>query len=432
MKKISAVIMAGGRGTRLGDLTNEIPKPMVEVCGVPILERQITTLREQHITDIYITVNYLGEIIQNYFQDGSAFGVHIQYIKEEIPLGTGGSLYYLRDLIKDDFILLFGDLIEDIDFHRFIDFHQKKASLITLFAHPNSHPFDSDLLVVNKEDEVIDIDSKHNVRDYYYHNLVNAGIYICSPRIFSFFLEPHKCDLEKDIIGPSLSSHQVFAYPSSEYVKDAGTLDRLALVEKDIQSGIVQSKNLKNQQKAIFLDRDGTINVLKGFLTDIKDFDLLPDVEEAIHLINKSRYLAICITNQPVVARGEVTFEELDDIHHKMETLLGQKGAYLDDLFFCPHHPDKGYAGEVKELKIDCDCRKPKIGMLLKAKDKYNINLEKSWFIGDSNNDIQTGINGGCQTIYVGTNPSGLFAKPNYICQNLYEAVKLILNKNEE
>lgn len=135
----------------------------------------------------------------------------------------------------------------------------------------------------------------------------------------------------------------------------------------------------------------------------------------AIHLINKSRYLAICITNQPVIARGEVTFVELDDIHHKMETLLGQKEAYLDDLFFCPHHPDKGYAGEVKELKIDCDCRKPKIGMLIKAQDKYNINIKESWFIGDSNNDVQTGINSGCQTVYIGTNPSGLFAKPNYI-----------------
>ena len=128
---------------------------------------------------------------------------------------------------------------------------------------------------------------------------------------------------------------------------------------------------------------------------------------EAIRHINSSGYLAIVITNQPVIARGEVTVPELDLIHNKMETLLGQEGAYLDAIYFCPHHPDKGFEGEVPELKIDCNCRKPKPGMLLKAAEDFNIDLNQSWMVGDGKNDIEAGKNAGCHTALIGTEDFG-------------------------
>ena len=159
------------------------------------------------------------------------------------------------------------------------------------------------------------------------------------------------------------------------------------------------AKNLKNKQKAIFLDRDGTINKYVGFLRNIDDFELIDGVAEAIRKINESGYLAVVVTNQPVVARGEVSFEELEEIHNKMETLLGKEGAYLDAIYYCPHHPHKGYEGERPELKIDCDCRKPKPGMLLKAAADFNIDLSRSWMVGDGENDIKAGINAGCMTV---------------------------------
>ena len=127
--------------------------------------------------------------------------------------------------------------------------------------------------------------------------------------------------------------------------------------------------------------------------------ELIDGVAEAIRKINESGYLAVVVTNQPVVARGEVSFEELEEIHSKMETLLGKEGAYLDAIYYCPHHPHKGYEGERPELKIDCDCRKPKPGMLLKAAEDFNIDLSKSWMVGDGENDIQAGINAGCKTV---------------------------------
>ena len=194
----------------------------------------------------------------------------------------------------------------------------------------------------------------------------------------------------------------MFCYDSPEYVKDMGTPDRFHQVEEDFKAGRVSAKNLSNKQKAVFLDRDGTINKYVGFLRNINDFELIDGVSEAIKRINASGYLAIVITNQPVIARGEVTYEELNKIHNKMETLLGNEGAYLDAIYYCPHHPDSGFVGEVKELKIDCDCRKPKPGLLLKASQELNIDLSQSWMIGDSKNDIMAGKNAGCKTALIG------------------------------
>ena len=124
----------------------------------------------------------------------------------------------------------------------------------------------------------------------------------------------------------------------------------------------------------------------------------------AIRKINEAGYLAIVVTNQPVIARGEVSFEELEEIHNKMETLLGKEGAYLDAIYYCPHHPHKGYEGERPELKIECDCRKPKPGMLFKAAEDFNIDLSQSWMIGDGENDVKAGINAGCKAVLLSDN----------------------------
>ena len=216
----------------------------------------------------------------------------------------------------------------------------------------------------------------------------------------------------------------MFCYNSPEYVKDMGTPERYQKVCAEFKEGRVQARNLSNKQKAIFLDRDGTINQYKGFLKKISDFELLPKVTEAIQLINESGYLAIVVTNQPVIARGEATMLELVDIHNKMETLLGQEGAYLDQVYICPHHPDKGYPGEVPELKISCNCRKPKPGMLYKASKDFNIDLSQSWMIGDSQNDIVAGMAAGCKTILIGTGAYGQDITVN----SLLEGVQAILH----
>ena len=434
----TAVIMAGGKGTRLHSLSKDIPKPMFLILGKPILEYQIESLRDNGITDIIIVIGYLGDAIFNYFKDGKDFGVNIKYITENEPLGSAGALYYLKENIgkdlsvNDDFFLIFGDVLLNIDWDRFMNFHKRNGGLATLYVHPNTHPYDSDIVIVDAKDKVLRIESKNLKRDFFYHNIVNAGIYCLNQALLNDISAPIKTDLEKDILVPQVIKGNVYAYKSTEYVKDMGTPDRLLVVSEDVKSGVVLSRSLRNKQKAIFFDRDGTINVFKGFLNRAEDFELYPDVVEAIQKVNNSNYLAIVATNQPVIARGDCSCCDLEQIHMKMETLLGENGAYLDDLFFCPHHPDKGFEGEVPELKIECGCRKPKIGMLLEAAEKYNIDLAQSWFVGDSTVDIQTGRNANMRTVLVKTGMAGkdykYDVKPDIVADNLLEAVLRILS----
>lgn len=431
---MKAVIMAGGKGTRLQSINKDIPKPMFEVLSKPILEYQIESLKKCGVKSIIIIIGHLGEVIKEYFGNGEKWDVDISYIVEETPLGTAGALYYLNGNIDDDFLLVFGDLILDVDFNKFMAYHKEKKSGITLFGHPNSHPFDSDIIVKNEDGLVTGIDSKKNDRSaYYYENFVNAGLYCMSAKILDYIPEPRKIDLEKELITSCIERGEVYAYKSTEYVKDMGTPDRLEMVQKDVASGVLEGRSLMNVQKAIFLDRDGTINKLNGFVKSTEEFELMDGVAAAISAINASGYLAIVITNQPVIARGECSVETLDNIHKKMHTLLGNEGAYVDDLFYCPHHPDKGFAGEVVELKFDCDCRKPKTGLIDKAVDIYNIDVSKSWFIGDATMDIQTGKNAGCKTILVKTGMKGEDGKydvtPDYTAMNLLDAVDIITKK---
>lgn len=435
---MKVVIMAGGKGTRIASVKSDVPKPMIPICGKPILEWQIENLKACGLVDITLVIGYLGHVIKDYFGDGSKFGVDISYFIEESPLGTAGALFKMPEL-TEVFLLLCGDVILNVDFNRFIEFHQKNNAWASLMAHPNGHPYDSSLLVteilppqveggnpvdthrvvkwMNKEDERL-----------YYKNRVNAGIEIISPQLLLETMKhfvprhpetPDKIDLDRDVLKPCISSGRIFAYDTPEYIKDMGTPDRYYEVEKDIESGKVKARNLNNKQKAIFLDRDGTINKYVGFLTKPEQFELLPGVADAIKMINKSGYLAVVVTNQPVIARGDCTWEELQQIHDKMETDLGKDGAFVDAVYVCPHHKDKGFEGERPEYKYECDCRKPKPGLLLQAAKDYNIDLSQSYMIGDSARDIDAGQSAGCK--------DSLLTETNY-GESVYDIVKQILN----
>ncbi len=416
---MKTVIMAGGKGTRISSIASDIPKPMIKIEGKPVLEHEIECLRDQGFTDLIITVSHLGQIIMDYFGDGSRFGVQIQYFNEEAPLGNAGALFKLREQLKDDFLLLNADAIFDVDFNRFVEYHRVKGGFVTLFTHPNSHPYDSGVLIADENGAVETWLTKEDTRPQWYRNRVNAGLHVINPAVLDMTGidsdtvgtvvdgKTVKVDLDRQILKPLCGTGKMFCYDSPEYVKDMGTPDRYEAVCRDFAAGRVKAKNLKQKQKAIFLDRDGTINKHVGFLRNIDDFELLPGAAEAVKKINESGYLAIVITNQPVIARGEVTRGQLQEIHNKMETLLGAEGAYLDAIYYCPHHPHKGYEGEVAELKIDCDCRKPKPGMLLKAAEDFHVDLSSSWIIGDGENDIKAGKAAGCQTALIGTENFG-------------------------
>lgn len=414
---MKVVIMAGGRGTRIAELFPDIPKPLIPVDGMTILEREIRSLASQGFKDIILTVGYLADKIIAYFGDGNRLGVKIDYFVEKTPLGNAGALFQLKDKIGNEpFFLLNADAAFDVDFNRMLDFHKNHGGFVTLFTHPNSHPYDSGLIIADNEGNVEKWLSKEDERPQWYNNRVNAGLHVIDPKILEFSLQNleidpttgfpmGKVDLDRQILKPLCGTGKMYCYDSPEYVKDMGTPERFHQVEADYKNGVVQAKNLHNKQKAIFLDRDGTINKYVGFLRNIDDFELIEGVSEAIKKINQSGYLAIVVTNQPVIARGEVTWDELHEIHKKMETLLGKDGAYIDGVYICPHHPDKGFEGERPEYKIDCYCRKPKPGLLLQAANDFNIDLSQSIMIGDSLIDEEAGLNARCKhSIRINTN----------------------------
>ena len=393
---MKAIIMAGGMGTRIASVRSDVPKPMIEICGKPILQYQIENLIDSGITDITLVVGHLGHIIQDYFGDGSKFGVKISYFVEDHPLGTAGALFKMPDL-TEDFLLLCGDTVFNLDFSRFIEFHKSHKAWASLMAHPNGHPYDSSLLVTEilppaKEGE-LPSDTKRVVKwlakedeRLYYKNRVNAGIEMISPELIEYTRKnfkprhpetPDKIDLDRDVLKPAIPTGKLFAYDTPEYIKDMGTPDRYYETEKDMQCGRISAKNLSQKQKAVFLDRDGTLNKENGFVKTPDQLELIDGVTEAVKAINKSGYLAIVITNQPVIARGECSFETLQAIHDKLETELGKDGAYIDALYYCPHHPDSGFEGERIAYKGKCNCRKPSTGLIEQAQKDFNIDISQ-------------------------------------------------------
>jgi len=427
---MKALILAGGKGTRLGEKTQLIPKPMLLIGGKPVLQHQVELFKSYGITDITLLVNHLSNTIIQYFGNGHAFGVSITYYSEHLPLGTAGGLKELEESLKDDFILLYGDVMVNMDLDRLIDFHSKSNSECTLVVHPNDHPQDSDLVEVDDHDRVIAFHSKPHDEDKYYRNLVNAGLYIMSPSILRFLRKGRKADFGKDVFPSIYKKINMFGYNTAEYLKDMGTPTRLERVTADYLSGRIERSSYKHKRPCIYLDRDGVLNEDTDLISRHEDLNLFEFIPAAVKRINQSEYLSVVITNQSVVARNLCTYDEVKVIHNKMEALLGEEGAYLNGIYFCPHHPDGGFPGENTLYKVDCKCRKPKPGMLLEAAKKFNIDLKKSWMVGDSDRDIKAGKAAGCKTIAVRTGRSTHTSKltPDYWFQNLTEAISFILD----
>jgi D,D-heptose 1,7-bisphosphate phosphatase len=431
---MQAIILAGGQGTRLQSVNKQVAKPMLPIGDKPLLEHQLLLLKAAGFTKIIILVNHLKETIQGYIGDGSRWGVSVSYYEETTPLGTVGGVKAVEDKIDGDFLLLYGDVMLSMDLNRLITFHQQKKSECTLVIHPNDHPYDSDLVEMDGNARITSFHPKPHDENRYYQNLVNAGVYVLSPKIFQYLEKDKKADFGKDIFPKLVSTLAMFGYNTTEYLKDMGTPDRLEQVTADYLDGKIEARNLKHKQRAIFLDRDGVLNVDHPYIASTEQLQLFPFTAEAIKKINKSNFLSIVVTNQPVVARNICSEADLRIIHNKLDTVLGYERAKLDALYYCPHHPDKGYPEENPVYKIECSCRKPKPGMLLDAARDFNIDLTASFIIGDDERDVEAGKNAGVTSIGVRTGKAlkGSKLQPDYMFDNVLKAVEFILQSSSK
>ena len=429
---MQVVILAGGKGTRMGNLTQQVPKPMLPLAGKPILEHQIELARRYGHTDIVLLTGHLGNVIEEYFGDGARWGVRLRYCREPSPLGTAGAVKEVEAWLDGDFLVFYGDVMMDVDLQRLAAFHAAKTALATLVVHPNGHPYDSDLLEIDLDGRIVAFHPKPRPADEYHRNLVNAALYVVSPKLLHHVVRGRNADLAGNVFPELVRSGQpLFGYTSPEYIMDIGTIERMGQVDRDIVSGKVPRLNLKNARPAVFLDRDGVLNVEVDHVRSAEALQLLPGAVEAVRRINRSDCLAVVVSNQPAVAKGFLTEGELDRIHARLETLLGAEHAYLDRIYSCPHHPDRGFPGERPEYKGPCGCRKPEPGMILAAARELNVDLARSFVVGDRTADIQAGWRAGCKTVLVRTGHGGRDGKydcrPDFVFDDLVAAVRFLL-----
>lgn len=440
------VIVAGGLATRMLPITETIPKCLIDIEGKPLIQHQIEFFQKKGFTEIIFCIAHLAGMVKEYFGDGKRFGINIRYSEEPKELlGTAGAVGLIKDMIKDTLIVYYGDNLTTMDFDEVIAFHKKEKSDFTIVMRDLPQDYKStSIITLDKKNNITSFIEKPSEQDWEkYKNqkkYINSGIYVVEPGVLKLIPENKKYDFAKELIPDLMSKGKIVkGFVSNNFFREIGRVEKYEKFKEEIkQKGEVLEETGKSEKaKAVFLDRDGVIIENARNSNGIKpgEVKLMPGVGKAIAKLNQTGYKAIVVTNQPEISKGFITFEEVNQTNDYIKGMIAKDKAHLDAIYICPHHPEKGFEGEIKELKIDCDCRKPKPGMLLRAAKEHNLDLKESWIVGDSKSDIKAGQAAGVKTIFV-TTGGGSGARhekeleevtPDYTAKDLLDAVKIIL-----
>ena len=392
------MIICGGAGTRLTQKGISTPKCLLEVDGKTILERQVMVLEKSGIEKVLLLLGKGSqEIVTNFMKWGKEYSLQIDTIIESSPLGTAGALFNALELLEEKFLIIYGDLLLDADFNTtFTEFESANPSAAILYRS-SDHMFDSDLLKINEMSIVTKFELKNSPRLEPKRNRANVGIYLMTKNLLeSSIMQEVGCDFDREFLPMTLKNGAtILALKFRGYVRDIGTLERLESSKIEFEE---YQKN-KRLQATVLLDRDGVINRHNGYVRSKFDFELLPQTVKALKLIFNKGYRIIVITNQPVVARGESTWDDVEDCHAIIDDELAKVGAYVTDYYVCIHHPDRGFSGERKELKFSCSCRKPEVGNFTQAMIDHPFMKTEAVFVGDSMVDLTAANNFGVNFI---------------------------------
>ncbi|NYJ10482.1 histidinol-phosphate phosphatase family protein [Rhizobium leguminosarum] len=393
-----AIIIAGGLGTRARSMTGDvIPKALLPLAGVPIILRQIRTLAREGIRHVRVLGGHLGSQLEPALgPEAEKLGIKIEVFVEKSPLGTAGCLTTL-DVTAGDVLIVYGDMLFDIDLSALTRHRQQFPAALTIIAHPNDHPRTSDL-VVQKSGYLQRLLPRETPRDSDWRNLVPAGLYVASEQFFQALVPGQTADMIHDVIPRLLErSVPIAIYDTPEYMKDTGSPNRHAAAEEDLRQERVHAAHLSVRRAAVFFDCDGVLNEDVGGHGVIHpdQVKLIDRAGEAVRLAREAGFLTIAVTNRPQVAKGFLDEAGLDHALGRLEAELAEDGGVLDRIYFCPHHPDKGFPNEVAALKIDCACRKPGDLMIRQAMSELPVEKSKSIIIGDSLRDIGAGRRAG-------------------------------------
>ncbi|TBZ11406.1 HAD-IIIA family hydrolase [Rhizobium leguminosarum] len=393
-----AIIIAGGLGTRARSMTGDaIPKALLPLDGVPIILRQIRVLAREGVQHVRVLGGHLGGQLEPALApEAEKLGIMIDVFVEKSPLGTAGCLTTL-DTTSGDVLIVYGDMLFDIDLAALARHRQRFPAALTIIAHPNDHPRTSDL-VVQKSGYLQRLLPRKTPRDADWRNLVPAGLYVASEQFFETLLPGQPADMIHDVVPGLLErSIPVAIYDTPEYMKDIGSPSRHAAAAEDLRQERVHAVHLSVRRPAVFFDCDGVLNEDVGGhgVVHPDQVKLIGRAGEAVRLAREAGFLAVAVTNRPQLAKGLLDESGLDHVLGRLEAELAEDGGVLDRIYFCPHHPDKGFADEVPALKIDCACRKPGDLMIRQAMAELPIEKTKSIIIGDSLRDIGAGRKAG-------------------------------------
>lgn len=425
---VQVVVLMGGLGTRLKNFTKECPKSLVDVSGRPFFDYQLDLLTAWGFRKFVFLIGYKAGMIEDHYGDGSDRGISIQYSYDgEKLLGTGGAVRRALDLLEDDFLLIYGDSFMDIDYAETLYRYEKgraagARALMSVLC--NNNRFDKSNVVMDKNRIVLY--DKHEPTPEMDH--IDYGVCMYEKSLFEDCAEDEAFDIAEILHELSVKG-QLASQVVTKRFYEIGSPESLA------ECSAYMKHRYQEDHPAVFVDRDGVINEIVwnedaeqlDSPMKVSQFKFLPDAAEALRTIGNKGYYIFIVTNQPGAAKGKTDLATLYDINTHMIDSLSKEGVDIDDLFMCPHYPKELPLTREKFLIKKCNCRKPEPGLIYRAMRKYNIDMSRSYMIGDSCTDVAAGAAVGLQTIFIGDLKCDLCKKlgdlsPDYIAQSLKDA----------
>jgi D-glycero-D-manno-heptose 1,7-bisphosphate phosphatase len=364
---LDLVILCGGRGSRIKNYIKNTPKPLIKVSNISILEKIINFYQKFDFKTIYLLAGYKGEMIKKKFDNKFFNFIKCKVIVEKKEMGTGGSISVLKKKINSNFLVVNGDSYIDYDFLKFVKINKKNFFAKMLITKNNNYKSNKKLSNLSLK--------KNKIYSSQSSNYMNAGIYLFNKKIFEL-IKPNYQSLEEDILPYLIERKFVYGEKFNGEFIDVGTYKNL----KHSRNQFFKKKNT-----AVFLDRDGVINYDLGYVVKFKKFKWTKNIFSTLRYINKKKNYLFIITNQSGIARKYYTIDEFFDLHTKIKKFLLKKKIFIDEVFFCPHHPNYGS----KKFKKKCRCRKPGNLLLEKAIFKWDIDRNKSLMVGDKISDFK-------------------------------------------
>ena len=413
----TAIILAGGKGTRSADPRRA---KITQVLGNrSLLEWQLRALQGSAIQDVVIVTGHLNDQVEDLVSDLGSLHPKVSVVHETQPSGTVPAVRFAANAHSAErYLVILGDLLVSFPVDAFLSAWATSDKHVGVIVHPSTHPHDSDLVFRSWYGGVA-FRGKHQA-NLVLPNMASTGVFGLTADALIRYGEAR--DIGSEVLGLSASQDDLFTYISSHFFKDTGTPDRLQGARTDLATGAFERRGSSGKRRALFLDRDGVLNPGPEVLTP-EAMSLVPGVGDAIREVNASGVPVLVVTNQPAIAKGQLTFAAHEQIRAALDHCLGEYGAFVDDYFFCPHHPDQGFPEEVAELKVVCVCRKPKPGMALAAAEQHGIDLRNSIMIGDTARDHELAESTGMDFVHV-TRSCDLIA-PHTCCSSQADAISL-------